>query len=105
MTAEELDRLHRLVHDAQAVVDRPWARGEESRPIEFFTDHLADDGWRLGWTLVAALRGAAPELFAHYDEERLHRAALDFILASSAPPSLPQVVVALRTEATDTAGP
>jgi hypothetical protein len=36
MTESGLQRLHRLVHAAQAEVNRPWEPGETSRPIQFF---------------------------------------------------------------------
>lgn len=91
MTTEQLVRLHQLVHDSQAVVERPWEPGETSRPITFFTDHLTNEGWRLGWTLLGALREQHATLFRYYGEEGLHRAALDFVLSSDAAPSLVQV--------------
>lgn len=73
MTAAQLRRLHELVHAAQAVTKRPFEEGETSRPIEFFTDHLQEEGWLLGWILVAAIRAKHPELFGFYDEQRLHQ--------------------------------
>ncbi len=100
MTAEQLARLYELVHVAEAHVHRPWKLGETSRPIEFFTDHLGDEGWRLGWVLVGALREAAPDLFGSYGEAGLHRGALDVILSFPEPPAaLEQIADALRDEA------
>lgn len=104
MTADELARLHELVHAAQAYVNRPWEQGETSRPIEFFTDHLCDEGWRLGWTLVGALRETAPDLFGSYAEDGLHRAALDVILSAQEPAQLEQIADVLRGEASGDEG-
>jgi hypothetical protein len=104
MNAEQLRRLHELVHAAQAVVQRPFEEGETSRPIEFFTDHLPDEGWRLGWILVAALRAENPELFSFYAEQRLHQAALDCVLEAPSPLSLNKIVAAVRTEAESETG-
>jgi hypothetical protein len=81
------------------MVERPFEEGETSRPIEFFTDHLTDDGWRLGWQLVAELRREHADLFAGYDEQRLHLAALEWILTATATPSIAQVAEALAQQA------
>lgn len=99
MTARQLRRLHELVHQAQAIATRPFEEGETSRPIEFFTHHLPDEGWRLGWVLVGAIRAKHPELFGFYDEQRLHQTALDFLLAATSPPSLSKVAAAVQAEA------
>jgi hypothetical protein len=99
MTARQLRRLHELVHQAQAIATRPFDEGETSRPIEFFTHHLPDEGWRLGWVLVGAIRAKHPELFGFYDEQRLHQTALDFLLAATSPPSLSKVAAAVQAEA------
>lgn len=96
MTTKELQRLHELVHEAQAVVNRPWEEGETSRPIEFFTNHLTEEGWRLGWVLVAAIREQHPDLFGFYDEQHLHMDALDVLLAASSPPSVEEIAESLR---------
>lgn len=104
MNAEQLRRLHELVHAAQAVVQRPFEEGETSRPIEFFTDHLPDEGWLLGWILVTAIRAENPELFTFYDEQRLHQAALDCVLEAPSPLSLNEIVAAVRAEAESETG-
>lgn len=96
---KQLSRLHELVHLAKDQVDLPWRPGETSRPITFFTDHLDDEGWRLGWVLVGALRDRHAELFGLYGEESLHRAALDLIVAADQPPSLTEIADALRESA------
>jgi hypothetical protein len=105
MNSREIERLHHLVHAAQAIVRRPWEPGETSRPIEFFTDHLDDEGWRLGWTLVAALRERAPELFRLYSEEGLHRALLDLLLSRPSPPPVQGLVAELLEQAAEDNGP
>jgi hypothetical protein len=99
MTAAELTRLHELLRAAQAVVDRPFEHGETSRPIEFFTDHLPDEAWLLGWKLVAELRRTHPDLFAVYDEQRLHFAALEWMLRAAVTPTLQGVAEALAQQA------
>jgi len=99
VTTAELRRLHGLVRAAQEVVERPFEEGETSRPIEFFTDHLSEDGWRLGWRLVAELRLEHAGLFAVYDEQRLHLAALEWILTTAATPSIAEVADALARQA------
>jgi hypothetical protein len=99
MTGQELKRLHELVHGAQAVVDRPWEEGETRRPIEFFTDHLPEEGWLLGWLVVAEMRKEHPGLFASYDEQRLHYAALDCLLAAKETPSIGEIAASLAEEA------
>src|SRR3977135_4288112 len=104
MNAEQLRRLHELVHAAEAVVQRPFEEGETSRPIEFFTDHLSDEGWLLGWMLVAAIRAENPEILRFYDEERLHQAALDCVVEAPALPSPNEIVAAVRTEAESQTG-
>jgi len=104
MTARQLRRLHELVHAAQAIAKRPFAEGETSRPIEFFTDHLPEEGWHLGWILVSAIRAQHAELFGFYDEQRLHQAGLDYVLAASSPPSLSKVIRAVQAEAESETG-
>lgn len=103
MTHDDMAELHRRVHAAQEVVDRPWIPGETSRPYEFFTDHLADDGWRLGWKLVAAIRQSHPELFLRSSEEELHSAALEFVLAAETAPSPEDVTAGLLETVADDA--
>jgi hypothetical protein len=105
MKQHELERLHHLVHAAQAVVDRPWEPGETSRPISFFSDHLDDEGWVLGWKLVASLRQNAPELFRLYGEEGLHRASLELLLAHPTPPALKELARQLVEDAASDNGP
>jgi hypothetical protein len=105
MTIEELRCLHQRVHEANAHVQRPFEPGETSRPIEFFTDHLGEKGWHLGWRMVGALRDFAADLFASYGESGLHRAALEAILQAEEPPTLDEIADRLREEASNDAGP
>jgi hypothetical protein len=99
MTPQELAELHRLVREADAFAKRPFEDGETSRPITFFTSHLPEEGWRLGWVLVAAIREQHPDLFGFYDEQHLHMDALDVLLAASSPPSVEEIAESLRTAA------
>jgi hypothetical protein len=96
MTTQQLRHLHELVHAAQAVADRPWEPGETSRPITFFTDHLRDEGWRLGRSLVASLRERHADLFRYYGEATLHRSALELLLAADAPLSVDEIALNVR---------
>lgn len=91
MTPQELEELHRLVRQAEAFAKRPLEEGETSRPITFFTHHLPDAGWRLGWQLVGVLRAAHPDLFRFYDEQNLHYEALGVLVGSSSAPSIDEL--------------
>src|SRR4051794_8125597 len=93
---DQLARLHELVHAAQAIVDRPFAPGETSRPLEFFDAHLDEEGWQLGWSTVHTLRREHADLFALYDESQLLFQMLDFVRSCDAPPSLDLIAEALR---------
>jgi len=104
MTAAQRRQLHKLVHEAQLMVERPFEEGETSRPIEFFTDHLPEEGWLLGWILVAAIRAKHPELFGFYEEQRLHQTALECLLASPSPPSLSKIAAHVQAEAESETG-
>lgn len=92
-----LERLHRLVLKAQAEVDRQLDPGEVRR-FEFFTSRLSDEGWRLGWQLVADLRAHHPDLFNFYSEEALHMASLDFVVGEAEPPSFELIAQHLLAE-------
>jgi hypothetical protein len=101
MTSKEMARLYELVLAAQAAVTRPWEPGETSRPVTFLTDHLAEEGWKLGWRLVAALREAHAELFRFYGEQDLHLAALDLVRDADDVPSIDDLARALSAKGAD----
>jgi hypothetical protein len=79
MTHEDMERLWRLVQDAKAEKTRPFAPEETSRPVTFITDHLAQEGWELGWRLVIAYGEGHPELFLSYSQNALHVESLELL--------------------------
>ena len=99
---DRLARLHELVRAAQDIVDRPFEPGETERPMEHFEQHLPEEGWKLGWSIVGALRRDHADLFALYDESELLGQAMDIIQSCDTPPSLEDLAVALRSAGTDT---
>jgi len=99
MTPQEIAELHRLVRKADVFANRPLKKGENSRPITFFTHHLPDEGWRLGWLLVGVLRAEHPQLFLFYDEQALHYEALEVLVAANSVPSIDQLAEALAASA------
>lgn len=101
MSDAELARLRDLLVAAQAQVDRPFEPGESSRPITFFSDHLSEEGWTLGWKLVATLRREHAELFAVFSEQALHRAALEHILSQATPLTVEGIAAALLADRAD----
>jgi hypothetical protein len=104
MTNRELQRLHEVVAEAQAEKDRPWEPGEESRPVTFVTDHLSEEGWKLGWRLVGAYRDKHPELFRAYGERELHMESLDLLVEADRTPTIKRLAAALGAKAADEDG-
>src|SRR5437870_113076 len=95
ISPEQMTRLRELVHSAQDYVSRPFEPGETSRPFTFFTDHLDIEGWKLGWSVVSALREQHPDLFASFSEVTLHMTALDALLATDEVPSVDELAAIL----------
>jgi hypothetical protein len=105
MDFAQLERLHEIVRAADEWTQRPPAEGETSRPFEHYLDFIGDEGERLGWQLVGALRGRAADLFGSFSEEGLHKAALDVIVSADRPPTVADVAAALRDAAASDEGP
>jgi len=104
VTHQQMERLWSFVRDAQAEKTRPWQPGETSRPVTFVTDHLAKEGWKLGWLLVAAYREQHPALFRSYSETDLHVQSLDLLSEAEQPPTLDDLVRALAAKAAEDEG-
>src|ERR1700743_2441863 len=97
-------RLRELVHEAQSCIERPWEPGETSRPLTFYTNHLPQEGWELGWSLVNALHAQQPDLFESFSEITLHANALDAVLAAEEVPTVEEIAKALQAQAAEEAG-
>jgi len=101
---QQIARLHELVHEAQRYVERPWEPGETARPLTFYTNHLPEEGWELGWSLVNALYAQQPDLFESFSEITLHANALDAVLGAEEVPTVEEMAKALQAQAAEEAG-
>ena len=96
-----MERLWRLVQDAKAEKTRPFEPGEESRPVTFITDHLAPEGWELGWRLVIAYREGHPELFLNYSQNSLHVESLELLEGAEQPLTVDELANTLKKKAAE----